>query len=94
MTDKEYREYISYKTAEGIKNTEARFDYLSRNVELSNQMIKEREEMMASFLERISKEPVQLQLFTPEVEEEVIPVELYFCATFRGPAGITKMRIY
>jgi hypothetical protein len=94
MTDKEYKEYISYKTAEGIKNTEAIFDYLSRNVEISNQMIKEKEELMASFLERISKEPVQLQLFTPEDEEEVIPVELYFCATFRGPAGITKVRIY
>lgn len=43
MNDKEYKEYISYKTAEGIKNTEARFDYLSRNVEISNQMIKEKE---------------------------------------------------
>ena len=92
MTDKEYKEYISYKTAEGIKDTEAIFDYLSRNVEISNQMIKEREEFIASFLEKLSKEPVQLQLFTPE--EEVIPVELYFCATFRGPAGITKVYRY
>lgn len=94
MTDKEYKEYISYKTAEGIKNIEAIFDYLSRNVEISNQMIKEREEFIASFLEKLSKEPVQLQLFTPEDEEEVIPVELYFCATFRGPAGITKVYRY
>ena len=94
MTDKEYKEYISYKTAEGIKNTEATFDYLSRNVEISNQMIKEREELMASFLERISKEPVQLQLFTPEDEELITVLESFRSYAFRGPAGITKVRIY
>lgn len=94
MTDKEYKEYISYKTAEGIKNTEATFDYLSRNVEISNQMIKEKEELMASFAERISKRPRQLQLFTPEDKEEIIPIELYFCTTFRGPAGIIKAYRY
>lgn len=94
MTDKEYKEYISYKTAESIKNTEARFDYLSRNVEISNQMIKEREKLMASFIERISKEPVQLQLFTPEDEEVITVLESFRSYVLRSPAGIIKARIY
>lgn len=94
MNDKEYKEYISYKTAEGIKNTEARFDYLSRNVEISNQMIKEREEFIASFIERISKEPIQLQLFTPEDEEVTTVLESFRSYVLRDPAGIIKVRIY
>lgn len=94
MNDKEYKEYISYKTAEGIKNTEATFDYLSRNVEISNQMIKEKEKLMASFIERISKEPVQLQLFTPEDEEVITVLESFRSYVLRGPAGIIKARIY
>lgn len=94
MNDKEYKEYISYKTAEGIKNTEARFDYLSRNVEISNQMIKEKEKLMASFIERISKKPVQLQLFTPEDEEVITVLESFRSYVLRGPAGIIKARIY
>jgi hypothetical protein len=94
MTDKEYKEYISYKTAEGIKNTEATFDYLSRNVEISNQMIKEKEKLMASFLEKLSKEPVQLQLFTPEDEEVITVLESFRSYAFRGPAGIIKAHIY
>lgn len=94
MNDKEYKEYISSKTAEGIKNTEATFDYLSRNVEISNQMIKEKEKLMASFLEKLSKEPVQLQLFTPEDEEVITVFESFRSYALRGPAGITKVRIY
>ena len=94
MTDKEYKEYISYKTAEGIKNTEATFDYLSRNVEISNQMIKEKEKLMTSFIERISKEPVQLQLFTPEDEEVITVLESFRSYVLRGSAGIIKVRIY
>jgi hypothetical protein len=94
MTDKEYKEYISHKTAEGIKNTEARFDYLSRNVEISNQMIKEKEKFIASFLEKLSKEPVQLQLFTPEDEEVITVLESFRSYALRGPAGIIKACIY
>lgn len=94
MNDKEYKEYISYKTAEGIKNIEATFDYLSRNVEISNQMIKEKEKLMASFIERISKEPVQLQLFTPEDAEVITVLESFRSYALRGPAGIIKARIY
>lgn len=49
---------------------------------------------MTSFLERISKEPVQLQLFTPEDEEVITVLESFRSYVLRGPAGITKVRIY
>lgn len=94
MNDKEYKEYISYKTAEAIKNTEATFDYLSRNVELSTQMALEFEKRAAEFIEELSKKPRQLQLFTSDDKEEVVPVELYFCTTFRGFAGVIKVYRY
>lgn len=93
MNDKEYKEYISYKTAEGVKNTEATFDYLSRNVEISTQLAKAYEEMFVSFAESLSKKPRQLQLFTYD-EEEVSSVEVHFCTTFRGPAGVIKAYRY
>ena len=56
MSDKEYKEYISRRTAESIKNTEARFDYLKRNVEISNQMMKEKEDLLKHILTRRKKD--------------------------------------
>lgn len=65
MTDEEFKEYIEYKTAESIKNTEARFEYLKRNIEINEQIRKEKEDLL--FYIRNRKHKIeQLKLFKEE----------------------------
>lgn len=93
MTNDEFKEYVQYKTAESIKNTEARFEYFQRNIELSNQMIKEKEELWKELIERHNKIPVQLKLF--DDERSIKKWELYDIHfsnyVLREPCGVTKI---
>ena len=43
MTNEELKEYIEYDIAVSIKNTEVIFDYLKRNIEINEQIRKEKE---------------------------------------------------
>lgn len=46
MTDREYKEYIEYRSAEFEKDVNATFDYLKRNIEINEQIRKERENIL------------------------------------------------
>ena len=90
MTRKEYEDYIRFKTAEGIKNTEARFDHLKRTIELNTQIQKEKEDLLLNMIMRKPK-LVQLRLF----DDHNFDIELFDNALnnceLRMPAGIMKV---
>lgn len=65
MTDEEFKEYIEYKTAESIKNTEARFEYLKRNIEINERIRKEKEDLL-SYIRNRKPKIEQLKLFKEE----------------------------
>ena len=46
MTDREYKEYIEYRSAEFEKDVNATFDYLKCNIEINEQIRKERENIL------------------------------------------------
>lgn len=65
MTDKEFKNYVEYKTAESIKNTEARFEYLKRNIEINERIRKEKEDLL-SYIRNRKPKIEQLKLFREE----------------------------
>lgn len=82
MTDKEFKEYIEYKTTESIKNTEARFEYLKRNIEINEQIRKEKEELL-SYIRNRKPKIEQLKLFKEENDHrynsEIIDYQWEWC---------------
>ena len=65
MTDEEFKDYIEYNTAVSIKNTEAIFDYIKRNIEINKQIRKEKEELL-SYIRNKKPKIEQLRLFNEE----------------------------
>lgn len=65
MTNEEFKEYIEYDTAASIKNTEAIFDYLKRDIEINEQIHKEKEELL-SYIRNRKPKIEQLRLFKEE----------------------------
>ena len=65
MTNEEFKEYVEYNTAASIKNTEAIFDYLKRNIEINEQIYKEKEELL-SYIRNRNPKIEQLKLFKEE----------------------------
>lgn len=67
MTDEEFKEYIEYDIAVSIKNTEAIFDYIKRNIEINEQIRKEKEELL-SYIRNRKPKIEQLRLFKDETD--------------------------
>ena len=65
MTDEEFKDYVEYNTAVSIKNTEAVFDYIKRNIEINEQICKEKEELL-SYIRNRKPKMKQLRLFEEE----------------------------
>ena len=85
MTDEEFKEYIEYDTAASIKNTEAIFDYLKRNIEINEQIRKEKEELL-SYIRNRKPKMEQLRLFKEETDyrynSEIIDYEWKWCKRY------------
>lgn len=65
MTDEEFKEYIEYDTAVSIKNTASVFDYIKHNIEINEQIRKEKEELL-SYIRNRKPKIEQLKLFQSE----------------------------
>ena len=92
MTDEELKEYIEYNTAVSIKNTEAIFDYIKRNIEINEQIRKEKEELL-SYIRNRKHKIEQLRLFKEEsdhiYDSEKMDYQWEWCKThivLRKPA--------
>lgn len=82
MTDEEFKDYVEYNTAVSIKNIEAIFDYIKRNIEINEQIRKEKEELL-SYIRNRKPKIEQLRLFKEENDHrynsEIIDYEWEWC---------------
>lgn len=93
MNDKEYEEYIKYKSAEFEKNINAEFDYLKRNIEINDQIRKEKEDMLL-YLHSRKPKLHQLKLFDDNYDKNAVSIDYnisnYSMRTLAGLCEINK----
>lgn len=92
MNDKEYEEYIKHKSAEFEKNINASFDYLKRNIEINDQIRKEKGNMLL-YLHSRKPKLCQLKLFDDNYLKNIINIDysIYKCSA-RTPSGLCEIK--
>ena len=92
MNDKEYEEYIKYKSAEFEKNINAEFDYLKRNIEINDQIRKEKEDMLL-YLHSRKPKLYQLKLFDDNYLKNIINIDWSInSCSIRMPVGLCEIK--
>ena len=89
MTDEEFKDYVEYNTVVSIKNTEAIFDYIKHNIEINEQIRKEKEELL-SYIRNRKPKMKQLRLFEEENDRntsDIIDYEWEWCKRHIGLRG-------